>query len=209
MLLSLLSSGNYRRGWFDPHRRDSFPPDSDASRLIVLLFLLSLAVAFVPLLVVFLIFRSQSPTWPPPDLPAIPRLLWLSTAVLLATSAVLQAALRAARCGGQGTLVRALGTANVLALVFLACQLTSGLTYYEQFIPDSAYRYAAGFFFFAALHGLHVLAGLVPLAWVTRRALRGDYSAYFHPGVRYVTYYWHMLDGVWLVLFATIVIPGG
>ena len=49
-----------------------------------------------------------------------------------------------------------------------------------------------------------VLGGLIPLSLVTFRAARGRYSRNFHPGIRYVTFYWHFLDIIWLILFCVI-----
>jgi heme/copper-type cytochrome/quinol oxidase subunit 3 len=39
---------------------------------------------------------------------------------------------------------------------------------------------------------------------VLGNAKRGRYSRAFHPGVRYVTLYWHFLDVVWLILFCLV-----
>ncbi len=64
--------------------------------------------------------------------------------------------------------------------------------------------YLAGFYILTALHALHVIGGLFPLAFVIRNAKRGQYSRNFHPGVRYSTIYWHFLDAIWLLLFSAI-----
>lgn len=57
------------------------------------------------------------------------------------------------------------------------------------------------YFAMTALHGLHVLVGMLLLGWVWRRAGRGDFSrAYFTP-VENVGLYWHLVDLIWIFLF--------
>jgi cytochrome c oxidase subunit 3 len=41
---------------------------------------------------------------------------------------------------------------------------------------------------------------------VTVRGFRGVYTADRHAGVHYCTVYWHFLDVVWIVLFATLLL---
>jgi cytochrome c oxidase subunit 3 len=44
------------------------------------------------------------------------------------------------------------------------------------------------------------------MSLVTHRALARRYDASHHAGVEYVAMYWHFLDAVWLVLYATLMI---
>ena len=60
------------------------------------------------------------------------------------------------------------------------------------------------FYVLTALHAAHVIGGLIPLIVVYIKARRGRYSRNFHPGVRYVTAYWHFLDVVWVLLFLVL-----
>jgi nitric oxide reductase NorE protein len=55
----------------------------------------------------------------------------------------------------------------------------------------------------AGFHYLHVLLGMVIVAAVWWRAGQGAYAAN-HDGVETVAAYWHMVDLVWLVLFALL-----
>lgn len=57
------------------------------------------------------------------------------------------------------------------------------------------------YFIMTGLHGLHVIAGMAVIAWILRRALRGDFGArYFNP-VDFTGLYWHLVDLVWIFLF--------
>ncbi len=205
MFVALISGGRYWRGWFDPCGRQSFPHGSDAGRFGLWLLLTSLAGLFVPLLILFLWLRFRSPAWPPPEMPPFPALLWLSTGLLLAVSAVLQLSLSAARSERAfGMLRNNLLLANGLALAFLISQALSWSHYFASPIPRSAWTAATFFVFFLAIHALHALGGMVPLIFATVRTCRGSYTRHFHPGVRYCAIYWHFLDAVWLIMLTAM-----
>jgi cytochrome c oxidase subunit 3 len=48
------------------------------------------------------------------------------------------------------------------------------------------------------VHGLHVLGGIVALAFLLAHALRGKVLA---PHTEYIGLYWHFVDLVWIFLF--------
>ncbi len=176
-----------------------------AGRLGMQLFLASLAVLFAAGLVAFWIVRSQAVYWPPLGAPALPRTLWLSTALAAATSAVAQGAVTVIRRGDEPALRRRLMLACGLAASFLACQAVSWIAFFDR---PTFERHLYGFTFYAltGLHALHVLGGLVALAIVLARAYRGAYSWARHAGVQSTATYWHFLGAVWLVIYATLLV---
>lgn len=190
----------------DPgHRRFSV---GDLGFFGMVVFLISLGVFFLAALLLHLTMRLSAPAWPPPGLPALPPVLWLSTVVLVATSVVLHLALSAVRRDAIVRMRRLLVTAGALGLVFLACQVGCWWSFLSASFPDHLWRYAAFFYVFTAIHALHVIGGFPPLALVLRNSLAGRYSRFRHAGVRHCAMYWHFLDGVWLIMFAAIMIPG-
>lgn len=51
------------------------------------------------------------------------------------------------------------------------------------------------------LHAIHIIAGIIALAWLYWRSLLGHWrSDYFGP-VDYVGLYWHLVDLIWIYLF--------
>jgi len=67
--------------------------------------------------------------------------------------------------------------------------------------PENVHIFFGIYFLMTGLHGLHVLAGMGVLAWLLRRAVRGDFSsAYFTP-VDLGGLYWHLVDLIWIFLF--------
>jgi len=51
------------------------------------------------------------------------------------------------------------------------------------------------------LHGLHVIVGMVLLAWLLWRSLRGDFGTRNYTAVDLSGLYWHLVDLIWIFLF--------
>lgn len=56
------------------------------------------------------------------------------------------------------------------------------------------------------LHVVHFTAGMIALAMVTWRGLKGRYDHEYHGGLHLCAIYWRFLDIVWVVLFATFLL---
>ena len=59
----------------------------------------------------------------------------------------------------------------------------------------------AVYFAMTGLHVLHVIAGLIVIAWILRRAVRGDFTTEYHTPVHMTGLYWHVVDLIWIYLF--------
>jgi cytochrome c oxidase subunit 3 len=57
------------------------------------------------------------------------------------------------------------------------------------------------YFTMTGLHGLHVVAGLIVIAWLLVRSVKGHFTAAYHTPVHMVGLYWHVVDIVWIFLF--------
>lgn len=184
----------------------------DAGRLGMRLFLVSLGILFASTILAFIVVRVQlQPVWPR-DLPRLPRLLWLSTAILIVSSLTMQAARNASIHGDAPGLRSALGFTVLLALVFLALQAEAWLTWLppvsQRWEGSDSFRLAlAGFYVLTGLHALHVVGGIIPMVVTARHASAAMYerdAAARRRAVHYVTMYWHFLDAVWIALYATL-----
>jgi len=179
-------------------------PVPEAGVMAMRVFLASLSVLFAASIAAYLVVRSRAVTWPPPGMPGLPRGLWASTAIILASSFFVQRALSAARRGGGDAIFRNLFLTTVLGLAFLVSQAINWQALIAAHITAGVHLYAFTFFTLTGLHAAHVVGGIIPLVTVTTRAKRGAYSSAFHPGVYYCAVYWHFLDVVWLVMFSLL-----
>lgn len=176
-----------------------------AGSLGMALFLASLSVLFAGSLIGHFVVWSRAAQWPPPGVPRLPWTLWLSTGLLVGCSLTIQGALVGIRRGNHRSLMRGLGATAALAALFLMSQSWSWRQFFDV---ESFDRHLYGFTFYmlTGLHAAHVIGGILCLAVVAIRAWLGAYSWAYYPGVRYAATYWHFLGGVWLILFATLLV---
>ena len=176
--------------------------DHDRSRLATAktglwLFLATATVVFSMLLSAYL-GRMDRPDWH-----LLPRLwiLWLNTFFLILGSGTLEWARRSAHRDLREARFWLL-TAGAFTLFFVIGQLIawqelSLAGYVLASNPSSSF-----FYLLTALHGLHVLGGLLAWGWATVQLLSGKGT---ERGVRskieLCAIYWHFLLLVWLTLF--------
>ena len=190
----------------DPRDRRREPAPLASGKLGMRLLLLTLGVLFAATLSGYLAIRGRAEVWPPPGVPALPASLWLSTALIVASSFSVQWALRGIRRGLQRPLRLGLALTALLGVAFLVSQTLNWFALVAASFTARTNLYGFLFYLLTALHAVHVLGGLVPLGAVAARALAGRYTGARHNPVEYVAMYWHFLDGVWVVLFAVLLL---
>jgi len=67
--------------------------------------------------------------------------------------------------------------------------------------PANVHIFFGIYFLMTGLHGLHVLAGMVVLAWLLRRAWLGEFNRKYYAPVDLGGLYWHLVDIIWIFLF--------
>jgi cytochrome c oxidase subunit 3 len=123
---------------------------------------------------------------------SMPWQLWLSTALLVTGSALLEGAAR------RGDAMLRVG-AGLCAVAFVASQLWAWQAMADARVSIAGNPAASFFYLLTAMHGLHVAGGLV--AWL---------RVWHRPGpertakVTLLARYWHFLLLLWLVLFAAL-----
>lgn len=131
----------------------------------------------------------------------VPGVLWWNTAALLISSAAMHWATIAARNGRiRATRIGLLG-GGIFACAFLVGQLWAwqelrGAGYFATSTPAASF-----FYLITALHGLHLLGGLVAWGKTTGDLLLGAPLARVRLSVDLCAVYWHYLLAAWLVLF--------
>jgi cytochrome c oxidase subunit 3 len=136
-----------------------------------------------------------------------PWLLWPNTVVLIVSSIGLQWASLSARRREIRGVKRGLLIGGMSAFLFLVGQLLAWqqlveLGYFAATNPANAF-----FYLLTALHGLHLLGGLVAWSWTSDRVWRRDAEVdRLRLSVDLCAVYWHFLLVVWLVLFALLLL---
>lgn len=187
-----------------------FPPryftGPNRYQLGILISLISIVAFFAALILAFaLVIRHQ----PAPYRIVLPRILWFSTATILASSVTVESArhsLWRARLGSyRSRLLITLG----LGVVFLVCQFASWEQLLAQGIGFENNARGSAFYVFTAVHGLHLAGGILGLWYVARRAR--DLDAVQENSLRRqrringaVSLYWHSMGLLWLLLFALL-----
>jgi cytochrome c oxidase subunit 3 len=179
-------------------------PPASFRRMGMWLLLASLGMLFGASLVGFLILRSRADQWPPPGSPPLPGGLWISTALLVVLSAVLVLAERAARSGRLASLNRMLGTSVLLAMAFLAAQISNWMRMAAHSVLPGESLFVWFFYLLTILHAAHVLFGLIPLLLVTVRARHGRYTAENRESIHLVGMYWHFLLVTWVAIMVVM-----
>jgi cytochrome c oxidase subunit 3 len=171
----------------------------------MVVFLASWAMMFGSLFFAYGMVRTRSNAWPPPDLPALPLVVpAINTAILAVSSVVLQLSLGAVRAGKVARLGQGLLASAILGSAFLGLQIVTWRRLLDEGLTPQGGPYPSVFYALTCFHALHVLVGIVALAWLCRSAFVGKYSAARYLPVRLWTMYWHFVGVVWAAMFVTI-----
>ncbi len=168
----------------------------------MMLGLAALSMMFGGLFYGYATLRVRSTSWPPDGLPDLPVLLpAISTALLLASSACLQATMSLLKKDDARSSFRALVGANLLGVCFLVSQSVLWTTLYRQGLHWSSKAYGSVFYGFTWLHAVHVLVGIFFLLRLVPRHHKGEFTGRRHMPIRITAMYWHFVDVVWIFLF--------
>lgn len=184
-------------------------PDHTAAMRILLRFILGIVGVLFFLFIITFLSRSQYPDfealagqpWQPFTNPSR---LWFNTALLACASLAIQWGLGGTRHGKLNVTVAGISAAVFFTLLFLVAQFDlwmhlQAMGYYMNSNPANSY-----FYLLTAVHGLHLIGGLVVLSNVVFRVWYDNNLESLTAPLQLCTTYWHFLLGVWLVLFALL-----
>ena len=127
--------------------------------------------------------------------------LWLSTAVILASSVTFEMARRALRRNDYGRFNLLISLTTFLGVAFLAGQVFAWRRLAAQGVYLASNPHSSFFYLLTSLHALHLLGGLIALIALTAFALRLRIGARQRNAVEATALYWHFMDGLWIYLF--------
>ncbi len=134
----------------------------------------------------------------------VPRILYLDTSVLLASSVTLELARRSLSAGRGVRFSRWLKVTLMLGLTFVGGQVTAwrqlaSTGVYLHRNPSSAFLYAVTF-----MHGMHLAGGAIALIYLVWKAPSISLGLKKRTALDVTTLYWHFMDGLWIYLLGLI-----
>jgi cytochrome c oxidase subunit 3 len=139
---------------------------------------------------------------------SLPTILYVNTAVLLASSIVLQLARRrfastAPLADGSQSVSRALYGTGILGLMFIFGQYAAWLQLRSEGLYVASSPNSSFFYVFTVLHALHVLGGLAGLLYVISKFKRGALRT---NTLDAAARYWHFMGALWIYLFFLLMV---
>jgi len=182
------------------------PGDARGASFIGLYVLLAAsAMVFVSLTGAFVFRRGLSGDWASMPKPPI---LFLNTAVLLASSLALEVARRALKAGLRSKFNAWWSAGAVLGVVFLfgqalAWQRLKDRGFYMATSPSSSF-----FYILTASHAFHLVGGVAALIYVAVESLRFSQGPARRTVIDISAIFWHFLDGLWVYLMVLFYVWG-
>jgi len=165
-----------------------------------------IVMLFTALTSAYIVRSASSNDWQPI---AMPKVLWLSTALIMISSVTMEISRRSLKQQGEQQSDSAYGRWLIitvaLGLAFLATQLLAWRQLVRQGVYMASNPYNSFFYLFTAAHGLHLFGGILALGYLLVRTRRKRSTV--EGELRRIgaadgaTIYWHFMDGLWVVLF--------
>ncbi len=186
----------------DAHTPFTPAPAIGNAQLAMLFLILCELMFFAGLIGAFLVFRFGGQPWPPPFQPRLPvGITAVNTLFLLASSYTFIRARRSLRLGDAGRLCAYLTATGALGLIFLMVQGYEWIRLLNFGLTVSSGTYASTFYTIIGAHAAHVFGAILWLGVVLIRARLGHFSAQRSTSVTICGMYWHLVVGLWPVLF--------
>jgi cytochrome c oxidase subunit 3 len=129
----------------------------------------------------------------------------LNTVLLLSSGVTVTWAHFGLLAGKRGQLKIGLALTILLGVIFLYFQAEEfHHAYTELGLTLGSGVYGATFFMLTGLHGFHVTLGVLMLTVMLVRSAQGDFTQKDHFAFSAVSWYWHFVDVVWLMLFVFV-----
>ena len=175
-------------------------------------FLVSEVAFFSTLIVVYLTFLGADKSDPTPAVLSLPLVIG-TTICLLSSSGTVHLAERSLRYGSQTAFLRWWSATILLGIVFLAGTAYEWHTLiFQHGLTISRNLFGTTYYTLVGFHAFHVTVGVIIMLIVLGLALshwrQGSRVKGQGSGVELVSWYWHFVDAVWVVVFTVVYVVG-
>jgi len=171
-------------------------------------FLVSEAAFFCTLIVVYLAFVGAVQSGPTPAILSLPLVITM-TACLLSSSVTVHLAAKSLRFGARSAFMRWWSATIVLGIAFLAGTGYEWTNLIGQHgLTISRNMFGTTYYTLVGFHALHVTVGVIVMLLLLAFARNYGATAGKQVGVELVSWYWHFVDIVWMVVFTVVYLVG-
>ncbi len=173
-------------------------------KLGIWLFLASEVMLFGALFSTYILLRVGATEWPHGEL-SVP-LGTVNTVILIASSVTMVMAWASLKMNSWGRHRLFLGLTLLLALVFLVNKYFEYAEHLHLGEGPSHSTFLAIYYTLTGLHGLHIVGGMVVMAYFLGPGAKMWKTApdQFANRIEYTGLYWHFVDLVWIFLFPVL-----
>ena len=180
-------------------------PRHDRAGMVCLI--ITEAAFFAIFVVAYLFYVGKSTSGPTPA--EVLHTPILASVVLLSSSWTILLAMRALRADATSRFARWWLITWLLGAAFLVLTAREwvGLIGHDG-LTIATNLFGTTFYTLVGLHALHVTLGLTLIALVLALTLRGHVDARYAERTEILSWYWHFVDGVWVIVFLTVYVVG-
>lgn len=171
-------------------------------------FLASEVAFFTTLIMVYLNFLGRDQDGPTPAVLSLP-LVICTTLCLLSSSVTVHLADKSMKSAGRSAFIRWWSATIVLGIVFLAGTAWEWKTLIvEHGLTISRNLFGTTYYTLVGFHALHVTLGVVAMLTILGLSFMRGRITRRRTGVELVSWYWHFVDGVWVLVFTVVYLVG-
>ena len=184
----------------DRNRRRKWTPSPKRYSTAITIGIVSILMFFMALASAFIVLRRSSDLWVTVHLP---RILWVNTCVLLASSFTLESARQRLFLADASGFRKFWLATTALGFLFVAGQLIAWRQLVAQGVYIASNQASSFFYIFTGAHAVHLLGGVGALLFVSFGKFQKTKIS-LPAAAEISSYYWHFMDGLWIFLLALL-----
>jgi cytochrome c oxidase subunit 3 len=175
----------------------------DRGKVGVICLIATEATIFMIFVIAYVFYIGKSLTGPyPNDVLTLP--IW-ATVCLLSSSVTVEMAVRGLRADARSRFLLWMGLTILLGMEFLRqTAIEWNKLIYHEHLTISTNLFGTTYYSLVGLHASHVVIGLTLLLLVFLLSLSGVKLHVHERRVELLSWYWHFVDAVWVIVFTVV-----